>query len=356
VQALHAVNHLLELTMHKIVFTLLVAAAIGFTPGAAFAADPLTPPAGATFDVSPGYALPDAVADPVADPAPSGSLSHLVWGYEANFTNAKLYAYTFAPFSVLASCVPTGPNIPATSNGRGVAFDPVDGNLWISRLTNFVGDGMIHKVTPPNVTPGTCPEITTLVVHPKDGQPVQPDYGALDVDNKSKHIWAAGYFPVSSGGALRNYFYEVNRNNGLILQSCYVPIFSDGFNDSLAVMKHTDLPGSAEYLVTDGGEFFGTTVEVIDQSSCHQGQQATVVATTNLDHAVTGIDFEWPGLLNVDEPTGPQMLFINGDFASPLWGPGAPQGPTGAEIEDISLCGYSATFGGDGSDHCPYPY
>ena len=36
---------------------------------------------------------------------------------------------------MVASCVPNGPDIPATSNGRGVAFDPLDGNLWISRLT-----------------------------------------------------------------------------------------------------------------------------------------------------------------------------------------------------------------------------
>ena len=200
--------------------------------------------------------------------------------------------------------------------------------------------------------PGTCKEIKSLTVHPKDGQPVQKDYGAADVDNKSKHIWLAGYFPVSSGGALRNYFYEVNRNNGLILQSCFVPVFSDGFNDSLTVMKHTDLPGSAEYLVTDGGEFFGTAEKVIDQATCHLGAEATVVSSTNTDHGVTGTDFEWPGLLNANETT----LFNNGDYATPLWGPGVPLGPTGATFgtEDISLCGYSATFGGDGSDQCAY--
>jgi len=344
--------------MRKILFTALIIAAFGFVAGgggAALAADnPLTPPAGSVFQVNPGYALPDTVAAPVAEPTPNGSMSHLLWGYEANFSNSMLHTYTFDPYSVGPTCVPSGPNIPAASNGRGVAFDPIDGNLWISRLTGFTGDQEIHKVTPPNVTPGTCPEIKTLFVHAKDGQPVQPDYGALDVDNKSKQIWAAGYSPVSSGGALRNYFYEVNRNNGLILQSCFIPIFSDGFNDSLTVMKHTDLPGSAQQLVTDGGEFFGTTEKVIDQASCHDGNEASVVATTNTDHAVTGIDFEWPGLLNVDTPIGPQMIFNNGDFSSPLWGPGAAKGPTGTEIEDISLCGYSATFGGDGSDHCPY--
>lgn len=330
------------------------AAVIGLAYGASARADgnPLTPPAGSSFQVDSGYTLSDTLADPVADPAPANSFSHLLWGYEANFTNSKITAYTFAPYSVVGSCVPTGPNIPPTSNGRGVAYDPISGDLWITRLTGFAGDGMVHLVTPPNVTPGTCKEIKSLTVHPKDGQPVQKDYGAADVDNKSKHIWLAGYFPVSSGGALRNYFYEVNRNNGLILQSCFVPVFSDGFNDSLTVMKHTDLPGSAEYLVTDGGEFFGTAEKVIDQATCHLGAEATVVSSTNTDHGVTGTDFEWPGLLNANETT----LFNNGDYATPLWGPGVPLGPTGATFgtEDISLCGYSATFGGDGSDQCAY--
>jgi hypothetical protein len=341
--------------MHKVVLLGCFVMALGATwmVGAAGAAtnSPLQPPAGSVFNAPPGYTLPDTKAAPASVPAPHGSLSHLLWGYESNFSESKLTAYTFDPYSVVASCVPSGPNIPALSNGRGVAFDPIDGNLWISPLNGFVGDGQIHKVSPPNVTPGTCPEIETLTVHAKQGQPIQPDYGALDVDNKSGHIWAAGYSPVSvGGGAPRNYFYEINRNNGLILQSCYIPLFSDGANDSLTVMKHTNLPGSAQYLVTDGGEHLDTTIKVIEQSSCHQGHEATVVATTNVDHGVTGIDFEWPGLLNTDL----FALFNNGDFSSPLWGPGTPLGPTTRVNEDISLCGYSATFGGDGSDHCPY--
>jgi hypothetical protein len=341
----------------RLAYLVLAAAllALAFGASAGAAANPGVPPIGSAFQVAPGYALPDAAADQLADPAPSGSLSHLFWGYQAKFTAAQLYAFTFDPYSLVATCVPSGPNIPAASNGRGVAFDPLDGNLWISRLTTFAGDGQIHKVSPPNVTPGTCPEIETLTVHAKDGQPIQSDYGALDVDNKSKQIWAAGYSPVSSGGALRNYFYEINRNNGLILQSCFIPVFSDGFNDSLAVMKQTNLPGSAQYLVTDGGEE-STTIKVIDQASCHGGNEATVVATTNTDHGVTGIDFEWPGLLNSDG----SLLYNNGDFSSPLWGPGQLIGPTTTPIfpfdnlEDISLCGYSATFGGGGSDHCGY--
>jgi hypothetical protein len=340
--------------MRKVLLLGCFIVALGATSmvGAAGAAtnSPLQPPAGSVFNVPAGYTLPDTKAAPASVPAPHGSLSHLLWGYESDFLESKLTAYTFDPYSVVASCVPSGPNIPSTSNGRGVAFDPVDGNLWISRLTSFAGDGQIHEVSPPNVTPGTCPEIKTLTVHAKEGRPIQPDYGALDVDNKSGHIWAAGYSPVSvGGGPLRNYFYEINRNNGLILQSCYIPAFAARpTNDSLTVMKNTKLPGSSQYLVTDGGEL-ETTIKVIDRASCHRGNEATVVATTNVDHGVAGIDFEWPGLLNTDGFT----LFNNGNFSTPLWGPGTPLGPT-FFTEDISLCGYSATFGGGGSDHCPY--
>src|SRR5438270_11997844 len=113
--------------MGKIFFAAVIVAIAGLVAGtAASAADnPLSPPAGSAFQVGPGYALADAVPDPVADPPPSGSESHLLWGYEAAFANARLFAYTFDPYSIVAQCVPTGPNIPSASNGRGVAFDPL---------------------------------------------------------------------------------------------------------------------------------------------------------------------------------------------------------------------------------------
>src|SRR5438067_5454306 len=149
--------------MSKRLSILLLAAALPLlflaSAGTAAGGDPLAPPAGSVFNAPSGYALGDSLAPTVADPPPSGSMSHLLWGYEAAFTNARLFAWTFAPFAPVAQCVPTGPNIPPSSNGRGVAFDPIDGNLWISRLTGFAGDGQIHKVTPPNVTPGVCKEI-----------------------------------------------------------------------------------------------------------------------------------------------------------------------------------------------------
>jgi hypothetical protein len=210
---------------------------------------------------------------------------------------------------------------------------------------------MIHKVPPPNVSPGTCPEITSLVLHTKDGEAIQPDMGALDLDEATKHIWAAGYFPVSTGGELRNYFYLVDRNNGLILHSCFVPVFSDEpFNDSMTVYRDRSYPNASDkFLITDGGEFFDRKIVVIDQATCHRGEEAKIAATYVLDHGVTGIDLEWPGLLNTDT----QMLYNNGDkpfAAGQLYGSTNPS----FTIEDISLCAFRAKVGGDGSDRCPY--
>ena len=293
----------------------------------------------------------DTPLDPeLADPPP-GNNSTLYWGYEASFLNARLLAYRALPGNpMVAQCVPSGPHIPPESNGRGVAFDPLDGNLWISRLTGFIGDSRIHKVTPPNVTPGICKEITSLLVHYPGGlPPEQPDFGALDTDQGSKHIWAAGYEPVLIAGTLRNYFYLVNRNNGLIIQSCYI-VTKSTFpgNDSLAYARLQDLPGSGQYLLTDNGEFSPVDpLLVIDTSDCHNGQAVTPVFQFPKTRGMTGIDFEWLGLLNTDLV----FSYNNGDqpFATSTF-----LGPTGTLLEDIAVCGYRAKFGGDGNDGCPY--
>jgi hypothetical protein len=112
------------------------------------------------------------------------------------------------------------------------------------------------------------------------------------------------------------------------------------------------LPGSGQYLLTDGADFFpGFPLKVIDTASCHDGREATVVASFGNTHGLTGIDFEWPGMLSSSGPFG--ELWNDGDqpFTSPtlLGSSGAPFG-----IEDVSLCGFRAKFGGDGNDMCPY--
>lgn len=298
----------------------------------------------------------DAPLDPVlANPLP-GSFSTLYWGYEAAFASSRLNAYRAVPGNpMVASCVPSGPHIPVASNGRGVAFDPLDGNVWISRLTGFAGDARIIKVTPPISGPSTCPEITSLLVHYQGGVPPEHDsFGALDIDQGSKHIWAAGYVPVFIGGILRNYFYLVNRNNGLIIQSCYLNTTATSTfpgNDSETYARLDGLPGSGQYLITDNGEFAPfDPLLVIDTADCHNGQQVTPVFAFGKTRGMTGIDFEWLGLLNTDL----SVSYNNGDqpFSSTVI-----LGPTLAVfgVEDISVCGYRAKFGGGGADGCPYP-
>ena len=315
--------------------------------------NPALPPLSAVLqrDV---YELTDELSEPViASATPPGSNSTLLWGYEASFTNSRILSYNIAPFAPGPNCVPDAAAGGPTGNGRGVAYDPLDGNLWISRLTGFVGDGLIHKVTPPQVTPGICPQVDVIPFGDGPGGMIQDDIGALDLDQGSKHIWAAGYAPISvGGGAPRNYFYLVNRNNGKILQSCWTPANlanGGGFNDSQTYARLPGLPGSGQYLLTDGGEFFPAPLKVIDTASCHKGNEATVVATFFTTHGLTGIDFEWPGLLSTNLST----LFNDGDqpfAASTVIGPTTPS----FTVEDISLCGFRAKFGGDGNDGCRY--
>jgi hypothetical protein len=335
------------------VSTLLLGLAVAASANAAD--NPALPPASAVLqrDV---YDLTDELPDPMIapDPPPGGGTT-LLWGYEANFGMSRIFSYSFDPYTPGPDCVPDAAANGPSGNGRGVAYDPLDGNLWITRLTGFVGDGFIHKVIPPNATPipGTCPQVKVIPFGDGPGGTIQDDIGALDLDQGSKHIWAAGYAPISvGGGPLRNYFYLVNRNNGKILQSCFIPanlLNGAGFNDSLSYARLPGLPGSGQYLLTDGGESFTAPLQVIDTAGCHDAKQAPVVATFSTTHGLTGIDFEAPGLLSAD----PYFLYNDGNkpFTSTT-----VLGPTGATfgLEDISFCGFRAKFGGDGNDGCRY--
>jgi hypothetical protein len=291
---------------------------------------------------------------------PPSNFSRLLWGYEASFANSRLLAYDIGPpTTFMAACVPDaaagGPN----GNGRGVAFDPLDGNLWITRLTIFAGDGFIHKVSPPNVTPGVCPQVDVIPFGDGPGGVIQDDIGALDVDEATKHIWAAGYTPRLVAGFVgpRSFIYLVNRNDGSIIRSCHVPFGGGGVgNDTLAVFRATDLPGSSKYLLTDAGEIAtplnANMLLVIDQADCHSGAAVTPVAMVAKTAGMSGIDFEWPGLLSTDAV----LLRDHDDFpfaAAAVLGSMAPS----ASMEDISLCGFRAVWEGDGiggNDKCPY--
>jgi hypothetical protein len=321
--------------------------------GASAEDNPALPPAGSILNVT-SYNLTDTLADPVTlPPGPPGNNSTLLWGYEANFVASRILSYDITTGAQGSTCVPDlaagGPD----GNGRGLAYDPLDGNLWTTRLTFFTGDGLIHKVTPPNVTPTTCVQVGVIPFGDGPGGTIQDDIGALDVDQGSKHIWAAGYFPISIlFGPARNYFYLVNRNNGRILQSCWTPSNpepEDQFNDSLTYARLKGLPGSGQYLLSDVGEYFGSPLRVLDTSSCHDGREVTIVALFPTDHGITGLDFEWPGLINTDL----HNLWNNGDkpFTTSTF-IGETNTPFG--LEDVSLCAFRAKFGGDGNDMCRY--
>jgi hypothetical protein len=143
-----------------------------------------------------------------------------------------------------------------------------------------------------------------------------------------------------------------------VLQSCWLPFRDDGEgNDTLAVYRNPNLPGSSKYLLTDAGELTTTpnTYALIDQSDCHNGNQVTPILEfpKSTPGGASGIDVEWGGMIS----TNPILntFYNNGDapFASAT--PIGPTFRTQAGVEDISVCGFRAKFGGDGNDFCPYP-
>jgi hypothetical protein len=341
-----------EKSMSRRQFVLIAAAALALTfGGGATAADgPAILPDGMVWAVE-SYDVNEVPAAPVTLSTPPGNGSRLLWGYEASFANSRVLSYDIGPPVVAGPfCVPDAAAGGPTGNGRGVAFDPLDGNLWTSRLTIFAGDGLIHKITPPNVTPGVCPQVDVIPFGDGPGGVVQDDIGAIDVDEASKHLWVAGYLPVSVQGLLRAFIYKVNRNNGEIINYCWIPPGPLDGNDTLTSARLPGLPGSGRYLLTDAEEFTPTApIQVLDQADCHDGQMVVPVTSFAKNQGMTGIDFEYPGLLN----TNLSALFNNGNQPFTT---ATPHGPFGnsTTVEDISLCAFRAKFGGDGNDKCPY--
>lgn len=296
------------------------------------------------------YLVPEAPAAPLPDPPP-GSMSTLLWGYTAAVLAGTIHTYDIAASPSPATgmnCVP-----PGSLNGRGLAMDPMDGNLWYTfvMFPGFTGDGLIHKTNPPN-TASPCTLIASIPFADGPGGTIQDDIGALEIDQGSKHIWAAGYKPVIVGGVARSYLYLVNRNNGQIIHSCWVPFGGGGVgNDTLAYARIPGLPGSGQYLLTDAGEIAtplnSNSLAVIDTAECKNGDQVAPVTSFPKSVGMTGIDFEWPGLLATD-------LFNLYNLGGPPFSIPVLIGPTGAVLEDIGLCGFRAKLGGDGADFCPY--
>lgn len=67
-----------------------------------------------------------------------------LWAYSAAFNNAPMRVWDSSTDTLITTFVPRD------GNGRGVAHDPTDGNIWTSTLLpgGFNGDGLIHKILP----------------------------------------------------------------------------------------------------------------------------------------------------------------------------------------------------------------
>jgi hypothetical protein len=294
----------------------------------------------------PIYLIQETSARPVAMPAATGNGPIRLWGNEASQTQGRILSY-----SVVGGSVTPGPQcVPfAALNGRGVAYDPTDGNLWYSEVSfpGFDGDGFVHKTTPPDS--GGCSFVTQIPFGDGPGGTVQDDIGALDIDPNSGHIWAAGYAPMNVSNQLRSYFYLINRNSGKVIRNCYIPFRLGGVgNDTLAVAQLDGLPGSGEYLLTDAGQLntFPNSIAVLDTRDCKQGALVTPVAEYSKNQ-MSGIDFESPGLLVSD-------LETLRNLGGPPFNTTTSYGPFGnsEDIEDISLCGIGGVIGG--GMNCPY--
>ena len=124
--------------------------------------------------------------------------SGLLWAYDAG-NNAPIRVWDLSTDILVTTFVPRN------GNGRGVAHDPTDGNIWTTTLLAFFnGDGLIHKNPPLG-----GPDITTI---PDPGGFNGPGIGALDYDPEENVLWAAVYQPIDD----QSFFYKLNPSNGNI--------------------------------------------------------------------------------------------------------------------------------------------
>ncbi len=267
-----------------------------------------------------GIVLPGSVA---ASHGPPGTK---LWAYEAATSGARILEYDIGADTFTSSCIPDAtPN----TNGRGIALDPVDGNLWYTRLTSFTGDGLIHKVTPPPA----CTPMGSIPFGDGLGGSVQDDVGALDIDPDDSNIWAAGYKNKGGlGSNTNNKLFKVDRVTGAILADCEIPPAANGGNDTLAIIKLAGLPGSGKYILTDDGEFSTTTLFVYDTADCAGSAFITPVGTYTLPFGVTGIDIEF-GALIASKVTTLESLGGPPFGASVATMPAAPS----STVEDVTL-------------------
>ena len=242
-----------------------------------------------------------------------------LFGYAATAGNAPIGHYDIAADTFVGSCVPN-----PSDNGRGLALDSLDGNLWYTFVSSdgtFTGDGLIHKADT------SCNPVGSIPFRDGPGGVVQDDIGAIDIDPDDANLWVAGYKPVAGQSVL----YNVDRSTGAVLQFCSVPFAGGGVgNDTLAVALLDGLSGSGKYLLTDAGEVL-TGLLVVDTADCVSGNSVAPVTTYVLPVGVTGIDYEGGDLI----ATNLANIY---DLGGPPFGAvGATMGTSGLGLEDITL-------------------
>jgi hypothetical protein len=249
-----------------------------------------------------------------ASHAPPGTK---LWGYEAAFTNARILQYDIGTDTFDTQCVPQG--VPASSNGRGIAFDPrlaPGGGLWITRLTSFAGDGLIHKVT----LPPFCANLGSIKFGDGPGGVDPDDIGALDIDPDNGNLYAAEYLSGILGKDPVSTLFELDENNGNILRACNLPTANGFGNDSLAVVKNYPGLPPGKHLVTDNGEFFTTQQFVIPVTSMGpwtgpaSAPNCKIVATGSTPGGRTGYDFEESPVSNDMIATNLSAIFDHDGF------------------------------------------
>jgi Bacterial Ig-like domain (group 1) len=275
-------------------------------------------------------ALVAILVAPSVAPASHAPPGTKLWAYQANVPpTARIYQYDIGTDMFEADCLPT-----PSGNGRAIAFDPQDSNLWYA----FIGppDGYIHKTTRP---PG-CRHVTQIPFGDGPGGVTQDDIGALDLDPGSNRLWAAGYTPVAN----RQVLYEVNTSNGAILRACSVAkaLFDPGGNDTLAVTHEITGLTDGTYLVTDAGEFNTLDpLQVVDAASAtaYTGPAGVppcaIVTSFDPPVGVTGIDFLDPPFNDLIA-TDQNLIYDFGNAPYLLTEALMPAVP-GTGLEDISV-------------------
>ena len=132
--------------------------------------------------------------------------------------------------------------------GGGVAFDPTDGNIWVSVVSNCGGDGWIHKI------PAMGGADITKIPDPTSGgmwNILSGGIGALDYDPEDHVLYAISYF--GKGDGTGSWIFKLNPNDGSILNSFQYPRSSAGHMYTLAIAHPDRLGGRKVLMVSSGG-------------------------------------------------------------------------------------------------------